>query len=264
MLKKSIGIFYRCFYLNNKCDYYLIFLAPFSLFTQIFMVITALISVANSGQMSLIWFTNFDTFTYQSNSLAIFLVWYYFLNHKSRWFENSSLVLSVTGYLVFTVIFFNFYALSLFTGIVNIEPDVQGWFSTITTQLPYSFNGSFINDWNAFSELLLHVIHPLFYFIYVGLLFKTYKFIKPPRNLQSFLLKAGIYPSIYAFYLQTIPFLNVWDNGENSYSVYGFFTQTKYNSYVWIWSIPIFASMFLILWMLFVINNHYYGKKHHK
>lgn len=260
-MKKTIGLAYRFFYLNNNCDFYLLFLAPFSLFNLGVMVASAVISVVYNNQPQLIWFTNFDTFTYQSNTIAAVCVLMYLCKRRCKLFDNNALFLSAAGYLVFTVIFFNLYVLSRVTGFVNVEEHVKGWFSTITSEMPYSFSGNPLTDWISFAQLFLHVIYPASFFGFIWIFFKTYKMREPLHELGKFLLKAGVYPSLYAFYLQTVPFLKIWDNGHDSYSVYGFFSQTKYNSYVWFWSIPIFASMFLILWGLFVINNRYYGAK---
>lgn len=194
-----------------------------------------------------IWFTNYDTFTYQSNSIITFFVWFSFFKPNHQVFKNHTFLMWCMSYIFVTCTFFNTYEILTNVGVFDKSVPTPG------------------NDWEAlnsssaylafFSSLWNHVINPITFLIY-GVI--SIKLIKKERifNSYKFVMFGSLYPFMYMIYLIYIPWSGFLDNGENSYSVYGYFTQTKYNSYTWLW--------FPILFLVFPVFQAFLVKWHNK
>lgn len=142
-----------------------------------------------------IFFGMFDRFTYQSNWLLFIYMVFYLIKPNHQFFKGNKLLVSVMVYIFFTFIGYN-------VVLVGISGD-------------RAYVG---NATDVTSNAWLHIIAPL-YFIFFGL---TAMYCKPnqePQSLIKTILKGMIYPTFYALYLLTIPF--VFADYRNNPELYG-------------------------------------------
>ncbi|WP_027123680.1 DUF1600 domain-containing protein [Mycoplasmoides pirum] len=206
----------------------------------------ALATVIETKNFLLIWFTNYDTFTYQSNLLISLYIWLSFWKTDLKMFKTHTLLMTLMVYIFVTFTFFNSYDLMRSVGkipqkedIINSNPnnliDIDNLFVACST-------------WN-------HIINPIFFILYGS--FSLAKENKPfMDNVYKYITVGMIYPLIYTLYLILIPWSGYLDNGANSYSVYGVFSQTKYNNLTWLWIPPLLAVFPISLTIIWNIKFH--------
>ncbi|WP_052663116.1 DUF1600 domain-containing protein [Mycoplasmoides pirum] len=186
------------------------FLIAFGLF--IYQIITGLIQNTPADNPWIV----IDKFTWQSNILLLIFSFFYVFLPKHQFLKTDSFLICVLTYIFFTFFGYNF----------------------ILTFLNNGYSG---NPLDIFISVWTHLICPVL-FIICGIL----KFVFEPQKirLRRFIriLSFGmIYPTIYLIYLSTIPF--VFNNGNETYSIYGIATNTKDNpSIAW----PIIFGMYFL------------------
>lgn len=161
-----------------------------------------------------VFFGIFDRFTYQSNWLLLIFCLTYFLFPKHQVFKGNKFIISTMVYIFFTFIGYN-------VVLVGISGD-RGYTGDALAVIK--------NAW-------LHIICPL-YFILFGFIYMIDNKNQQPTLYWKLLLSGMIYPTIYAIYLVSIPF--VFTNapetnslGTKVYTIYGSATLTNGNPKSW-------------------------------
>lgn len=225
-----------------------------SIFSPIFCISTAVITAIENNNWSLLWFTNFDTWTYQTNCLITFYVWFSFWKPNFKFFKDHNFLVSITVYIAITFLFFNtYYLINLLGGMPNKNDVIDSNPQNIKSIQEFYITSS---AWN-------HVINPTFFIILsFSLMIKENKTIH--YNLTRYVFITMIYPSIYTLYLILIPWSGFMDDGTNSYSVYGVFTQTKYNNTTWLWIPPLYVLIPITLIGMWYLKQHLFNKYQNK
>ena len=180
-----------------------------------------------------------DKFTNESNALLwIFMLFYLFFSNHSFMKDNKFLV-STTVYIFFTFVGYNLIL------VPNGNPFVK----------PGDFYYNLQNIW-------LHVISPIFF-----ISFYFYHCIQNknmyPKVFWKTLLSGMIYPTIYVIYLSTIPFVLTNDDGT-AYSIYGSTTNTKENSFSWVYILGMYLVFFPASFAIYYYSWFFISKKQKK
>ena len=149
-----------------------------------------------------IFFGIFDRFTNQSNWILFIFAFMYFWWPNHSFFKDNKFLISAMVYIFFTFIGYNVVLVGIAGG--------YGY----DVNKPVDFVSNF---W-------LHILCPI-YFIVFGYIFMIQNKNKQPLKFHKLLLTGMIYPTIYAIYLVTIPFVYKLD-GSHSYTIYGSATNT--------------------------------------
>ncbi|MGL4616808.1 MAG: DUF1600 domain-containing protein [Mycoplasmoidaceae bacterium] len=205
-LKKN----YRTFDLVN----YLCLFGVLNAIIILFFTSYDFINYALTDRGDKVWFGIIDRFTTQSNWIvgAFFIL--YFFNPDFQIFKGNKFLISTMAYIFFTFFGYNI-VLVLISGGYGYEGDA----------------------YDISSNVWWHIIMPL-YFIFFGL---VKLWLRPNGEYKSFwstFASGMIYPTIYTFYAITIPFIYRELNSEGvyeTYSVYGFATNTKDEPTSWIY-----------------------------
>lgn len=213
------------YFLNYDTHNWMAFLGIFVFtITMNFTIIQFIEFVSGDKTGWRIFFGIFDRFTYQSNWLLFFYTLLYLIKPNHQFFKGNKFLISTMVYIFFTFIGYN-------VVLVGISGD-RG----------YSGDAAAIA-----SNVWLHIIAPL-YFICFGLVKMYYNYKSEPNSFLKTLIMGMIYPTVYAIYLSTIPFVFVdyrlnpenypYPNGHNlyenqAYSIYGNATNTYNNPMSW-------------------------------
>lgn len=194
---------------NFKLYEWINFIGMFIFLVSFAWSIRDFVNYIHMGKPESIFFGVFDRFTNQSNWLLFIFSFMYFLWPNHTFFKDNKFLISTMVYIFFTFVGYNVVLVGIGGG--------YGY----DIQKPIDFVSNF---W-------LHVLCPI-YFIIFGYVFMIQNKNKQPKKFHKLLLTGMIYPTIYAIYLATIPFVYKLSDG-NSYSVYGGATNTAQNSMSW-------------------------------
>ncbi|WP_033159870.1 DUF1600 domain-containing protein [Mycoplasmoides alvi] len=250
MKNKNVWNKYFNFYNYNWISWMHLLTLIISIISPILCLIVAIITSVQNNNVALVWFSNFDTWTYQTNCLITFYVWFNFWNKENKIFKNHNFLISITTYIIITFTFFNFYFIvNQFGGMPEKNDVINGNPHNIL-----SINNLFITSstWN-------HFINPVFFLIFsFSTMVKENKLFE--KNFYKWIILTMIYPTIYCIYLILIPWSGFMDTGINSYSVYGSFTQTKYNNLTWLWIPPLYILFTAISTSIWQIKKYLFNK----
>lgn len=172
--------------------------------------------------------TAIDKFTTQSNMLLFFftVIYVFFPNHQLL--RKNKFLICTMAYIFFTFFGYNF-----------ILTFTEGKFLDDGTFVSGTYNGSSLA---IFSSSITHALSPIA-FIAAGF---TKMYFDKNLQLDKFVktvLPGMIYPTLYATYTASIPFVFNTHNPEKTYSIYGIATDTLNNPTI-AW--PIIVVMILV------------------
>lgn len=240
-------------------DWFHFILLIINIFVPFFELALAITTALEENNAAYIWFSNWDTFTHQTNFIVFLFVSISFWNPKNKFLQTNSLLIWIMTYIFITTFFFNTYVIMLATGWIdnfsNPASQANSSISALTDHIPYEpKDSSSLSIFNAVSSIWFHLINPWVFIVY-GLLMIFLCNKKITQHYTKYIILGVIYPVIYMAYLIYIPWSGFDDNGVNSYSVYSVFTQTKYNNETWLWFYPLFFIFPIVGTFLWWINR---------
>lgn len=265
---KQIQKIYFNFRNYKVYNWFHLFLLIINAFVPFFELALAITTAIQENNAAYIWFTNWDTFTHQTNFMVFLFVWLSFWNPKNKFFKTNSWLIWTMTYIFITTLFFNTYVVMVGTGWVDnfSSPSSESSksISALTDHIPYEpKDESSLSIFNAVSSIWFHLINPWVFIVYGFLLiFLCNK--KITQHYTKYIILGVIYPIIYMAYLIYIPWSGFNDTGASSYSVYSVFTQTKYNNKTWLWFYPLFFIFPIVgtfLWWLNKVGEKVMKKK---
>ncbi len=206
---------------------------PIALFSFVLSLATAITGSVETHDAALLWFSNYDTFTFQSNLMVSLFVWISFFAPDLKIFRTHDTMLALMVYIFVTFLFFNSYDLLRRVGEIRHT-------GIIIDDNPHKIKSVQHLYWTC--SLWNHVLNPAT-FVAMGAAAISKENKPCDRNGYRFVSLGLVFPLIYLVYLILIPWSGYLDDGTNSYSVYGLATQTKYNPHTWLWALPL-ASVF--------------------
>lgn len=187
---------------NFKTYEWINFIGIFIFLISFAWTIRDFVNYINNNQPENIFFGIFDRFTNQSNWILFVFAFMYFFWPNHSFFRDNKLLISAMVYIFFTFIGYNV----VLVGIAG------GYGYDINKPIDF------------ISNFWLHILCPI-YFIVFGYIFMIQNKYKQPIKFHRLLTTGMIYPTIYAIYLVTIPFVYKLKDGT-SYTIYGGATNT--------------------------------------
>lgn len=213
---------------KRKLHHYVSYLGLLLYIIMFAFCVVNFVDFANNGSWK-IFFGIVDRFTWQSNFLLLLYTLFIIIKPNHSIFNNNRLLIMIMVYIFFTFVGYN-------VVLIGISGD-RGYTGDALAIV---------------KNLWVHAICPI-YFIFYGFVFMFQNHSEYPEGFWKTLGYGMIYPSIYALYLITIPFIfneyiENWEYFGNikqsAYSVYGSATNTRDN--------PVAYAYIFIMLLLFV------------